>query len=170
MLTISIIKVEVSDLDTCHRKVPHLTKLRRILIVNSRLRIFILPTTGGNHQAVDDCCGLCPRAIRTVCSTSMFTTYSMKKLQQGVFTGMQIASMGCFSPILTIDRNTKKVYMSFVRRKMADNYDGVIPGICGDGSNPPTQVLMNCTPWAKIRKPGALPAPRYCDFSNADDK
>jgi hypothetical protein len=94
--------------------------------------------------------------------------YSMKELQKGVLTGMEpLASTSCFNSILTIDRNAKRVYLSFTRTQYADNYDRVKPGTCG--GPPRTQVLMNCTAWQKIRNKGRTP-PRYCDFSSSSDK
>jgi len=95
------------------------------------------------------------------------SAYSMKELQKGVLTGMEESSSACFNTILTIDRNTKRVYMSFTRTKSADNYDKIKPGTCG--MLPRIQVLMNCTGWPRIRKQGRTP-PRYCDFSSSSDK
>lgn len=94
------------------------------------------------------------------------STYSMKELQNGVLTGMQ-ADSACFNSILTIERNTQRVYMSFMRTKEADNYDRIRPGTCSASSR--AQVLMNCTGWPRIRKQGRTP-PRYCDFSSSRDK
>jgi hypothetical protein len=104
------------------------------------------------------------------CSLDLnFSTYSMKELQRGVLTGMEAGSSICYNSILTVDRNTKKVYLSFTRTKEADNADRIRPGTCA--MSPPVQVLMNCTGWARIRKSkqGQAP-PRYCDFSNASDR
>jgi hypothetical protein len=95
------------------------------------------------------------------------SSFSMKQLQKGALTGFEAESSGCFNTLLTIDRNTKRVYMSFTRTKSADNYDKIKPGTCG-GALPPTEVLMNCTSWARSRK-GGVP-PRYCDFSSSSDK
>jgi hypothetical protein len=95
------------------------------------------------------------------------STYSMKELQRGVLTGIE-TSAGCYNTLLTIDRNTKRVYLSFTRTEYADNYDKIRSGTCG-ATLPRTQVLMNCTAWPKIRKQGQTP-PRYCDFSSAGDK
>ena len=95
--------------------------------------------------------------------------YSMKELQKGVLIGME-SSSSCWDSTLTIDRNTKRVYMSFTRTKYADNYDKIKPGTCG--ALPRTQVLMNCTAWPRLRaqrKQGRTP-PRYCDFSSSSDK
>jgi hypothetical protein len=94
------------------------------------------------------------------------STYSMKQLQKGILTGFE-ESTSCFNSILTIDRNTKRVYLSFTRTKSADNYDKIRPGTCG--ALPRTEVLMNCTSWARSRKGGGAP-PRYCDFSSSSDK
>jgi hypothetical protein len=94
------------------------------------------------------------------------SAYSMKELQKGVLTGME-SSTGCYNTILTIDRNTKRVYLSFTNTKYADNYDKIRSGTCG--VLPRTQVLMNCTAWPRIRKQGGTP-PRYCDFSSSGDK
>src|SRR5262245_46615274 len=58
------------------------------------------------------------------------STYSMKELQKGVLTGME-TSTTCYNKILTIDRNTKRIYVSFTRTKHADNYDKIRPGTCG---------------------------------------
>jgi hypothetical protein len=53
-----------------------------------------------------------------------FSEYSMKELQKGILTGMEdFASTGCFNTMLTIDRTTKRVYLSFTRTKFADDYD-----------------------------------------------
>ena len=94
------------------------------------------------------------------------STYSMKQLQKGIVTGFE-ESTSCFNSILTIDRNTKRVYLSFTRTKYADNYDKTRPGTCG--ALPRTEILMNCTSWARGRKGGGAP-PRYCDFSSSSDK
>ena len=56
----------------------------------------------------------------------------------------------CYNTILTIDRNTKRVYMSFTRTKYADNYDKI--RLASVVVLPRTQVLMNCTGWPRIRK------------------
>jgi hypothetical protein len=95
------------------------------------------------------------------------SAYSMKELQKGILVGIEASTSACYNTTLTIDRNAKRVYQSFTRTKEADNYDRIRPGTCG--VQPRTQVLMNCTAWAKIRKQGQTP-PRYCDFSNASDK
>jgi hypothetical protein len=95
------------------------------------------------------------------------STYSMKELQRGVLTGIESSTALCINTMLTIDRNTKRVYLSFTKTKEADNYDKTRPGTCG--ALPRTEVLMNCTAWPKIRKNGQAP-PRYCDFSSSSGK
>src|SRR5262249_38707705 len=53
------------------------------------------------------------------CSLDLVASaYSMKELQRGVLTGIE-TSTGCFNSILTIDRNTKRVYLSFTRTAYA---------------------------------------------------
>ena len=94
------------------------------------------------------------------------STYSMKELQKGVLTGIE-TSTGCYNSMLTIDRKTKRVYVSFTRTEYADKYDKIRSGTCG--VLPRTEVLMNCTAWPRIRKNGQTP-PRYCDFSSSGDK
>jgi hypothetical protein len=94
------------------------------------------------------------------------SSYTMKQLQKNILVGFE-ESTSCFNSTLTIDRNTKRVYLSFTRTKSADNYEKIRPGICG--ALPPTEVLMNCTAWPRMRKGGAAP-PRYCDFSSSSDK
>jgi hypothetical protein len=108
-----------------------------------------------------------PNTDKPNCSLDLDASeYSMKELQRGILTGIETSS-GCYNKILTIDRNTKRVYLSFTRTKEADNYDKIRPGTCG--MLPRTQVLMNCTGWPSIRKQGRTP-PRYCDFSSSRDK
>jgi len=96
-----------------------------------------------------------------------FSEYSMKELQKGVLTGVENNTSACHNTMLTIDRNAKRVYMSFTKTKDADKYDKIRPGTCG--MLPPTQVLMNCTAYPRIRKNLQTP-PRYCDFSSSSDK
>jgi len=109
-----------------------------------------------------------PNTDKPNCSLDLnSSTYSMKELEKGVLTGMETSTSACHNTMLTIDRNTKRVYMSFTRTKEADNYDKIRPGTCG--MLPRTQVLMNCTGWPRIRKQGRTP-PRYCDFSSSSDK
>ncbi|MGY3123598.1 hypothetical protein ACVWXQ_007535 [Bradyrhizobium sp. S3.14.4] len=94
--------------------------------------------------------------------------FSMKELQKGVLIGMQSDSSACFNTMLTIDRNTQRVYLSFTKTKGADKYDQIMKGTCG--SLPRTEVLMNCTAWPKMRKQGQPLPSRYCDFSSSKDK
>jgi hypothetical protein len=96
------------------------------------------------------------------------STYPMKELQKGVLIGAEsFNSAACFNTMLTIDRNTKRVYLSFTKTQDADKYDKIRPGTCG--MLPRTQVLMNCTAWPRMRKQGQTPS-RYCDFSSSSDK
>jgi len=98
------------------------------------------------------------------------STYSMKELQKGVLTGMEpYRSAVCFNSILTIDKNTNRVYLSFTKTKDADRVDKTHPGMC---KLPRSEVLMNCTGWPRIRKQKQDPATpsRYCDFSSSSDK
>jgi hypothetical protein len=110
-----------------------------------------------------------PDADNPNCSLDVDSSeYSMKELQNGVLAGMEpLPSTSCYNTILTIDRNAKRVYISFTRTEYADNYDRTKPGTCG--APPRTQVLMNCTGWPRSRKHGQTP-PRFCDFSSSSDK
>jgi hypothetical protein len=110
-----------------------------------------------------------PDVDRPNCSLNLdSSTYSMHELQRGVLTGMEaLGSTSCYDTALTVDRNTKRVYLSYTRTKYADNYDRIKAGTCGVA--PRTQVLMNCTAYPRIRNKGRTP-PRYCDFSSAGDK
>ena len=92
--------------------------------------------------------------------------FSMKELSKEVLTGTEASTnTGCYNTILTIDRNTKRVYRTFTKTKYADNYDKIRPGTCGQ--LPVTQVLMNCTAWPRIRKGQKQTLVRYCDFSSS---
>src|SRR5262249_20146312 len=67
-----------------------------------------------------------PNVDNPNCSLDLSSsTYSMKELQRGVLTGMQANASACFNEILTIDRNTKRVYTSYTKTKDADNYDNI---------------------------------------------
>jgi hypothetical protein len=112
-----------------------------------------------------------PNADNPNCSLDLnVSDYPMKELQKNVLSGIEPFATGCFNTMLTIDRNTKRVYQSFTRTEYADKYDKTSPGACG--ALPRTQVLMNCTAWPKIRQSGKqnqTPS-RYCDFSSSSDK
>jgi hypothetical protein len=112
-----------------------------------------------------------PNADNPNCSLDLsVSNYPMKELQKNVLSGIEPFATGCFNTILTIDRNTKRVYQTFTRTEHADEYDKISPGACGLA--PRAQVLMNCTAWSKIRqssKQSQTPS-RYCDFSSAGDK
>ena len=108
-----------------------------------------------------------PNTDNPNCSLDLSSSsYTMKELQRGMLSGIEI-STSCYNSALTIDKNTKRVYLAFTRTKAADNYDRIRPGTCA--TQPRTQVLMNCTSWARSRKGGATPA-RYCDFSSSGSK
>jgi hypothetical protein len=108
-----------------------------------------------------------PNTDNPNCSLDLdFSDYSMKELQRGVLSGIETTT-SCFNSTLTIDRNTKRVYLLFTRSASADNFDRIRPGTCG--ALPRTEVLMNCTSWPRIRKQGKVP-PRYCDFSSSSGK
>jgi hypothetical protein len=94
------------------------------------------------------------------------STYPMKELQKGVLAGMEPSIAVCFNSILTIDKNTNRVYLSFMRTKDADGIEKTHPGMC---KQPRKEVLMNCTAYPRLRKNGQAP-PRYCDFSSSSDK
>lgn len=131
------------------------------------------PTVGGNleckvTEAVVWAEAGNPNKDRPNCSLDAdVSTYPMKQLGNGVLTGMEAGTSACYNSMLTIDRNTKRVYLSFTKTGEADKYDKIIAGTCG--KLPPTQVLMNCTAWPRMRK-GAKAPPRYCDFSSSADK
>jgi hypothetical protein len=109
-----------------------------------------------------------PNADKPNCSLDLTSsTYSMKELQKGVLTGIESSTAACINTMLTIDRNTKRVYLSFTKTKEADSFDKIRAGTCG--ALPRTQVLMNCTGWPRMRQKGQVP-PRYCDFSSSSDK
>src|SRR4029077_19882690 len=74
-----------------------------------------------------------PNADNQNCSLDLdVSDYSMKELQRNVLTGMEpFGSTGCFNTTLTIDRNTKRVYLSFTRTEHADKYDNTRPATCG---------------------------------------
>jgi len=91
--------------------------------------------------------------------------FPMHQIQQGVLTGMQSELTGlCFDEILTIDSNTKRIYMSFIKKQYADKLK---PNLCG--KLPPTQVLMDCSRFAKQRKQAQGPG-RVCDFGGSDEE
>ena len=108
-----------------------------------------------------------PNADAPNCALDLGTSsYTMKELQRGVLSGFE-SSTSCYDSTLTINKNTNRVYLAFTRNKSADKYDRIRPGTCA--TQPRTQVLMNCTGWAKSRK-GLSAPPRYCDFSNSSSK
>ena len=109
-----------------------------------------------------------PNTDQPNCSLDLNSSeYSMKELQKGVLTGIETSSSLCYNTMLTIDRNTKRVYLSFTKTKEADK---MRPATCA--TLPRTEVLMNCTGWPRIRKlrNDDRTPPRYCDFSSSSDK
>lgn len=111
-----------------------------------------------------------PNTDKPNCSLDLdISKFSMKELSKEVLTGTEAnANTGCYNTILTIDRNTKRVYRTFTKTKYADNYDKIKPGTCGQ--LPAPHVLMNCTSWPRIRKGQKQTLVRYCDFSSSSDK
>jgi hypothetical protein len=109
-----------------------------------------------------------PNQDKPNCSLDLdISTYSMKELQKGILAGAG-SSGACYNTLLTIDKNTKRVYLSFTKAAFADEADKIQPGTCS--RIPRTQVLMNCTGWPRIRKHDQTLPPRYCDFSGSSDK
>ena len=88
----------------------------------------------------------------------------MKQLSPGVYTGTADSGL-CFKQFLTLDKNSNRVYVNYTKSAGAQNANA--SSICANV--PRTQVLMNCTSWARSRNAGAT-APRYCDFGKAGDK
>lgn len=107
-----------------------------------------------------------PNTEQPNCSLDLdMSVFSMKELQRGILSGIETSS-SCYDTTLTINKNTKRVHLSFTRTQYADNYDKTRPGTCG--AAPGVQTMMNCTYLPRSRKQGA--PPRYCDFSSAGDK
>ena len=93
--------------------------------------------------------------------------FEMKEISKGVFAGIQDSSefnTTCYDTLLTINKNTQRVFQSFTRTKFADKIEETFPGVCKER---PSHVLMNCTVWAGLRK---NIKGRYCDFSSSKDK
>ena len=93
--------------------------------------------------------------------------FEMKEISKGVFAGIQDSSefnTTCYDTLLTINKNTQRVFQSFTRTKFADKIEESFPGMC---KGRPSHVLMNCTGWAGLRK---NIKGRYCDFSSSKDK
>jgi hypothetical protein len=111
-----------------------------------------------------------PDASRPNCFLDFVSEdYEMKDLAPNVVSGMpRFRTEPCFDPVLTVNKETKRVYLSFIRSKRADKSEKIAPRMCGT-KTPPTQVLMNCTMWPRMRKGGEASG-RYCDFSTASDK
>ena len=117
-----------------------------------------------------------PNYQKPNCSLNLIdSTYSMKQLTSGVYLGIEENFGKCFDTMLTIDLNLKRVSRSFRKNVSTDQINKtastLFPNIC---KLPPSQTLMNCTAWAKLRQHSAADAPvssaRYCDFTDAADK
>jgi hypothetical protein len=108
-----------------------------------------------------------PNADKPNCTLDLdITEYQLKEASPGVLSGS--ASSGiCYDSYLIINRNSKRVYLNFTKTKDAYKDDAKKLGICQ--STPRTEALMNCTPWAALRKNIQITS-RYCDFSSAGDK
>lgn len=108
-----------------------------------------------------------PNADKQNCMLDLdLTEYQLKEASPGVLSGS--ASSGiCYNSYLIINRNSKRVYLNFTKTKDAYKDDVKNLGVCQ--STPRTEVLMNCTPWAALRK-NIQTTSRYCDFSSAGDK
>jgi hypothetical protein len=101
------------------------------------------------------------------CTLDLDTSvYAMQDMGRGILAGVAESGL-CYNATLTIDRNARRVFRSFTLSKSAAALDQKRAGTCG--SPPPTQVMMNCTSWAKSRKSG-ITSSRYCDFSNSSNK
>ena len=78
----------------------------------------------------------------STCSLDMQTlSFGMKEIGGGVFVGASVRG-DCFNTILTINRNSKRVSLSFERSRSADSFERIRKGMCG--IVPRTQMLMNC--------------------------
>jgi hypothetical protein len=108
-----------------------------------------------------------PNADKQNCTLDVdVTAYQLKEASPGVLSGS--ASSGiCYDSYLIINRNSKRVYLNFTKTKDAYKDEVKKLGLCQ--STPRTEVLMNCTPWAGLRK-NMLTTSRYCDFSSSGDK
>jgi hypothetical protein len=94
------------------------------------------------------------------------STFDMKEISRGILVGVADGggSTSCFNTTLTINRNTKRISLSFERTQYADNYDRIKEGTCGQ-TPPRTQMLMNCTGWvAHYTHKTPAPGERICDF------
>jgi hypothetical protein len=108
-----------------------------------------------------------PNADKQNCTLDVdVTAYQLKEASPGVLSGS--ASSGiCYDSYLIINRNSKRVYLNFTKTKDAYKDEVKKLGLCQ--STPRTEVLMNCTPWAGLRK-NMPTTSRYCDFSSSGDK
>ncbi len=106
------------------------------------------------------------------CSLDMqFLTFDMKEISNGILVGGAPAGSGrlglskCFNPILTVNRNTKRVSLSFERSQYPDDDSLLKGGMCA--SIPTTQILMNCGSLVPAyTKKTPAPGERICDFED----
>jgi hypothetical protein len=94
------------------------------------------------------------------------TEYQLKEVSPGVLSGSAGSGI-CYDSYLIINRNSNRVYLNFTKTKDAYKDNVKKLGLCE--STPRTEVLMNCTPWAGLRK-NIQTTSRYCDFSGSGDK
>jgi hypothetical protein len=97
-----------------------------------------------------------------------FLEFDMKEISHGVLVGGAPDGSGwstrCFNAVLTINRNTKRVSLSFERTQYPDGYSSLKGGMCGQTS-PTPQVLMNCGALVPdYTKKTPAPGERICDF------
>lgn len=129
---------------------------------NGRLNITCRVTRASMYANPDE-----PNTKLPNCSLDLdISEYPMQETGRGILTGTAESGL-CYNSFLSIDRNSKKVYLSFTKTQAAYGQNVTKAGACN--TVPRTQVLMNCTWWAGSRKDMKLP-PRYCDFSSASDK
>lgn len=129
---------------------------------NGKLNITCKVTRASMYAEPDE-----PNTKLPNCSLDLdISEYSMQETARGIMTGTAESGL-CYNAFLSIDRNSKRVYLSFTKTKAAYEQNVTKAGVCN--SIPRTQVLVNCTSWARSRKDMKVP-PRYCDFSSAGDK
>jgi len=108
-----------------------------------------------------------PNSSTPNCSLDLdITDFSMKETAPGILTGAAQSGI-CYNSFLSIDRNSKRVYLTFTKTQAA--YGASATKLSACDSTPRTQVLMNCTSWARSRKNGQT-SPRYCDFSSVSGR
>jgi len=116
-----------------------------------------------------------PNAEMPNCDLDLdISSFVLKKITNKIYSGTDAMAGGiettCYNTMLTIDKNSNKVFLNFIRTKYADTIEKTMPHMCNPQT---TQVLMNCTYWAKFRASRKTDKPlptRYCDFSGSGDK